>query len=1118
MSDDDKTREQLLEELATLRQRLHELEAVAYPTPPQGAHCQIPDNAVEGFYQTTPTGQLCRVNTAFARLLGYDCPDDLLEQTTTIAQIYLNPNDWPELAHHLAIHGEVLGRESQVCRRDGQPIWISEYIRIQHDPHRGQPYYQGSCIDITPRKQAEIALQQANAELERTNTDLEQANAELAKTNAELEQANTALERRVIERTAALQAAHDDLVAEVVERARAETDLRRAKEQLEAILEAVPGIVSWVSADRKYLGVNRQLAEVFHFPRDAFVGQDIGFLGVSPDFEAFIRDFFSRPEPDAYAEITALVDDEIRDFILVAQKYDRDQAAFVVGIDITDRHRAEAALRDSKEQLEAILEAVPGIVSWISADQQYLGVNRRLAELYGLPREAFVGQDIGFLGSSNDFTEFVREFFASPESDGFREITAIVNGEIRNFLIVVQKYNHGQSAFAVGIDITERRQAEAALHTTKDQLEAILEAVPGFVSWINDEFKYLGVNRYLAAMFGLSREAFVGQPIGFLGSSNDFNQFVRDFFASPSWETSQEISARVRGEQRHFLMVTQKYHEGKAAFFIGIDITERLRMEAALREAEEKYRGIFENAIEGIFQTTPDGRYLSANPALARMYGFESPAELMAHFTNIEQQLYVNPKRRMEFSRLMQVQGAVADFESEVYRRDGKRIWISENARVVTDATGQILYYEGTVEDITERKRAQVALQQANERLEERVEQRTAALREVNHRLRVEIAERRQVELALRNSEAELRALFAAMTDVIAVFDADGRYLKMVATNSTLPYNPHEERVGRTVHEVLPPDLAQCFLTYIRQVLATGTTYSLEYSMPMGSFTHPPTADTVSSSPPSLETAWFSANVSPMNDNMVVWVARNITERKRSEEALRQEQQKSERLLLNILPQPIAEQLKQKQDQTLIAERFEQATILFADIVDFTGLASNVTPVRLVNILNQIFSTFDHLAERYRLEKIKTIGDAYMVVGGLPAHREDHTEAVADMALAMQQAIACFLRDNHEPFKLRIGVHTGPVVAGVIGIKKFAYDLWGDTVNIASRMESQGIPGKIQVTEATYERLQAHYQFECRGEIEVKGRGPMTTYWLVGKHNPAPGDPLLSPTCELQQL
>ncbi|WP_448562925.1 adenylate/guanylate cyclase domain-containing protein [Trichothermofontia sp.] len=1099
MRDEDKTREQLMEELALLRQRLHELETFAHPNTPQGAYCQIPNNAVEGYYQTTPSGQLSRVNTAFARLLGYDSPDDLLEQTTTIAQLYRDANDWPALAHRLAQNGEVLGRETQICRRDGQPIWISEYVRIRHDPHSGRPYYEGSCIDITPRKQAELDLQQANAALAQANTELEQ---------------------RVIERTAALQAANDDLVAEIVDRTRAEANLRRAKEQLEAILDAVPGIVSWVSTDRQYLGVNRRLAELFHLPREAFVGQDIGFLGVSPDFEQFVADFFERPDREACQEIRARIDDEIRHFLIVAQKYDHDRAAFVVGIDITAQRRAEAALRDSKEQLEAILEAVPGIVSWISADQRYLGVNRRLAELYQLPREAFVGQDIGFLGSSHEFKQFVQDFFASPDLDGCREIAAIVNGELRNFLIVVQKYNQGQAAFAVGMDITERRRAEAALHTTKDQLEAILEAVPGFVSWVSDDLHYLGVNRYLAEMFDLPREAFVGQPIGFLGSSHDFNRFVQDFFASPSWETSQEISAIVRGEQRHFLMVTQKYNEGKAAFFIGIDITERLRMEAALREAEEKYRGIFENAIEGIFQTTIDGRYLSANPALARMYGYDSPADLMTHLTDIGEQLYVDPQRRTEFSHLMQTQGAVADFESEVYRRDGTRIWISENARVVTDETGQILRYEGTVEDITERKRAQMALQQANERLEERVEQRTAALREVNHRLRVEIAERRQVELALRNSEAELRALFAAMTDVIAVFDADGRYLKMVTTNSKLPYNPHEARVGRTVHEVLPPELAQCFLTYIRQVLATKTTYSLEYSMPMGSFPQAssPGQAEAATAPSTPDVAWFSANVSPINDNMVVWVARNITERKRSEEALRQEQEKSERLLLNILPQPIAEQLKQKQDQTLIAERFEQATILFADIVDFTGLASNVTPVRLVRILNQIFSTFDHLAERYGLEKIKTIGDAYMVVGGLPAQREDHAEAVADMALAMQQAITCFRRDNQEPFKLRIGMNTGPVVAGVIGLKKFAYDLWGDTVNIASRMEFQGIAGKIQVTEATYQRLRDRYHFEYRGEIEVKGRGPMTTYWLVGKRNPAPDDPLLLPPCELQEL
>jgi len=178
-------------------------------------------------------------------------------------------------------------------------------------------------------------------------------------------------------------------------------------------------------------------------------------------------------------------------------------------------------------------------------------------------------------------------------------------------------------------------------------------------------------------------------------------------------------------------------------------------------------------------------------------------------------------------------------------------------------------------------------------------------------------------------------------------------------------------------------------------------------------------------------------------------------------------------------------------------------TVLFADIVNFTQLAARMSPTELVNLLNQIFSAFDRLAERHGLEKIKTIGDAYMAVGGVPLPRPDHAEAIAEMALDMQTAIAQLNLEQHEVFPIRIGINTGPVVAGVIGIKKFIYDLWGDTVNIASRMESEGLAGCIQVTTSTYQRLKDQYLFIERGEIPVKGRGVMQTYLLVGRKTAA---------------
>jgi len=207
------------------------------------------------------------------------------------------------------------------------------------------------------------------------------------------------------------------------------------------------------------------------------------------------------------------------------------------------------------------------------------------------------------------------------------------------------------------------------------------------------------------------------------------------------------------------------------------------------------------------------------------------------------------------------------------------------------------------------------------------------------------------------------------------------------------------------------------------------------------------------------------------------------------------ERQKSERLLLNILPGSIASRLKAEEQP--IADGFEEVTVLFADIAGFTRMAERQPPDEVVSFLNAIFSRFDELAEKHGLEKIKTIGDAYMAAAGLPVRRADHAEVVAEMALDMVDAIREFKAPGGEPVEMRIGINTGSVVAGVIGTKKFIYDLWGDTVNTASRMESHGIPGGIQVSASTRHLLPDRFVLEARGEVEVKGKGAMATWLLV---------------------
>ncbi len=209
------------------------------------------------------------------------------------------------------------------------------------------------------------------------------------------------------------------------------------------------------------------------------------------------------------------------------------------------------------------------------------------------------------------------------------------------------------------------------------------------------------------------------------------------------------------------------------------------------------------------------------------------------------------------------------------------------------------------------------------------------------------------------------------------------------------------------------------------------------------------------------------------------------------------EQQKSERLLLNVMPKSIADRLKNNEGR--IADSYDDVTIMFADLVDFTHISAGMPPAELVELLNMVFSRFDRLADKYGLEKIKTIGDAYMVVSGAPNARADHAEAMADMALEMLEALDELSATSGKTLKMRIGINSGPVIAGVIGNSKFSYDLWGDTVNMASRMEHYGIANGIQVSDSTYQLLQHSYAFDHRGAIEIKGKGLVDTYLLTGR-------------------
>lgn len=250
------------------------------------------------------------------------------------------------------------------------------------------------------------------------------------------------------------------------------------------------------------------------------------------------------------------------------------------------------------------------------------------------------------------------------------------------------------------------QQAKAALSDAKEQLEAVLDAVPGAISWIGSDGIYLGVNRYLSEQLNLLPSEITGKEIGFFKNSPEYTHFIDQFLNSSARATSQVIPIHTNGQLRYYLLAVQKYQQGKRLVAVGIDVTERRQAEEALRIAEENYRSIFENALEGIFQSTSKGDYINVNPAMARIYGYESPQDLMEKLTDPRRPLYVEPDRHQEFLTLMQ-QGAVSEFEVEVYHSNGSIIWISQSARPVYNAEQKLLYYQGFIADITERKKAE---------------------------------------------------------------------------------------------------------------------------------------------------------------------------------------------------------------------------------------------------------------------------------------------------------------------------------------------------------------------------------------------------------------------------
>jgi PAS domain S-box-containing protein len=524
------------------------------------------------------------------------------------------------------------------------------------------------------------------------------------------------------------------------------------------------------------------------------------------------------------------------------------------------------------------------------------------------------------------------------------------------------------------------------------------------------------------------------------------------------------ISLEQVGNPRRWSLEEQSFTRSLADLVaLGVIAQDRQRAEAVIRESQKKYRDLVESANSIIVRMAPDGEITFLNTYGQQFFGYsESDIVGQSVFGTLTPQTETSEAELKAWIQFIsQTPEHHQDIEAENVRSDGEKVWVKWSTKAIVNAAGAVVEILSVGFDISDRKRAEAALQEKEQYL----------------------------RLILNNIPQQV-----FWKDTNLTFLGCNRNWAEAAQLD----NP-EAIIGKTDYDLLiDPQIADEFRAIDRQIIETNTP-QLHIIAPKVRNYHPG------------KTTWLDISKIPIHDSQgnvigILGVIDDITQRKAAEEALKAEQEKTELLLRNVLPEAIAQQLKQSLGQlqenhsrALIAKSFDEVTILFADIVNFTTISANINATDLVGLLNRVFMVFDELCELHGLEKIKTIGDAYMVVGGLPYHRPDHAAAIANIALDMQREIAQMQTYEGRNIEVRIGINTGAVIAGVIGKKKFAYDLWGDAVNTASRMESHGLPGKIQVTEVTYQRLHQHYVFEPRGAIEVKGKGTMQTYWLISK-------------------
>ncbi|NUN65468.1 PAS domain S-box protein [Pseudanabaena biceps] len=694
-----------------------------------------------------------------------------------------------------------------------------------------------------------------------------------------------------------------------------------------------------------------------------------------------------------------------------------------------------------------------------------------LASLTGFYTSKWIAQPVEKL---IDASHLLATISASADLASGQPYHPIETANVRELTILADSFN--QMAQQLHISFTALAQSKAELEIRVEQrtedlkqsetkYRTLVEAANCIILRIDTVGVIKFINEYGLSFFGFSQESeLVGKNIR--------GSIVRDSDAMVSSHLLNLIDNHEQLPDQYIFQESQNMRsDGELVWIswsnrpildeneqiveilsVGVDITERKRVESTLEEFLSLQRATFESIADGILAVDSMGHITTYNQQFVDMFNLTS--EILG---------IADPNLRLEFLA----------------------VHMCNPDEFMARSHGFYNHPETESYDLLELNDGRVLERYSRpQRMSDRIIGRVWSFQDITARVRA--------EESLKQQEAYLRLIIDSIPqqifwkDTNLVFRGCNKNWAMYAQ-----IDSPESVIGKTDYDLIAnPQLANTFRQRDLQIMESR---SPELHVIQQKINPDRSGQSI----------WLDISKLPIIDADgktigVLGVLDDITQRKLAEEALNIEQEKSERLLLNILPKAIADRLKQSQG--VIADSFDSVTVLFADIVNFTKISSELSPQDLVDLLNLVFSGFDTLSEKHGLEKIKTIGDAYMVAGGIPVPTTNHAEAIALMALEMIDKVAELRNATGKQLQVRIGIHTGAVIAGVIGTQKFIYDLWGDTVNVASRMESHGEIGKIQVTAETYELLKHKFDLTQRGEIEVKGKGAMKTYWLLSKN------------------